>query len=437
MSFKEKIENLFHRNKKKSDDELINEELPEGDVGEISFEDVSTEDEVKTLQKKKIMIVGGVIAVVAIAAVVSNAMTNKKVQQQDRPLSSASIAASPVQALPDKYSDIAKYNKDNEEEKKLRKDEIRGKSDTKTATNGVATNRQQVNSSSNSGTGTGTTKNGEKVVYVRPSNSVSSANSFDKEQQKAEAEAEAKREAMISSSLAFAIASDVANGKSIKEAVNDNINASTVSTEYDNYNDDNFVDYGISYTLNAGTVIPATLLTGITSDVPGGDVVAQIRQDVYDSLTGTHLLIPQGSRLIGTSGQAGSRGNKRIGVIFTRIILPSGVSIILPDQKAIDGVGYPGLEDEYTEHKGAAYGSAFMAALLGAAAQSATGDTSGDDERSPGQEAVAGAVAEILRTGEKFVDRELQKQPTITINPGFQFSVFINQDLNLGEYNDF
>ena len=437
MSFKEKIENLFHRNKKKSDDELINEELPEGDVGEISFEDVSTEDEVKTLQKKKIMIVGGVIAVVAIAAVVSNAMTDKKQQQQDRPLSSASIAASPVQALPDKYSDIAKYNKDNEEEKKLRKDEIRGKSDTKTATNGVATNRQQVNSSSNSGTGTGTTKNGEKVVYVRPSNSVSSANSFDKEQQKAEAEAEAKKEAMISSSLAFSIASDIVNGKSIKEAVNDNINASTVSTEYDNYNDDNFVDYGISYTLNAGTVIPATLLTGITSDVPGGDVVAQIRQDVYDSLTGTHLLIPQGSRLIGTSGQAGSRGNKRIGVIFTRIILPSGVSIILPDQKAIDGVGYPGLEDEYTEHKGAAYGSAFMAALLGAAAQSATGDTSGDDERSPGQEAVAGAVAEILRTGEKFVDRELQKQPTITINPGFQFSVFINQDLNLGEYNDF
>lgn len=437
MSFKEKIENLFHRNKKKSDDELINEEFPENEVGEISFEDVSTEDEVKTLQKKKIMIVGGVIAVVAIAAVVSNAMTDKKQQQQDRPLSSASIAASLVQALPDKYSDIAKYNKDNEEEKKLRKDEIRGKSDTKTATNGVATNRQQVNSSSNSGTGTGTTKNGEKVVYVRPSNSVSSANSFDKEQRKAEAEAEAKREAMISSSLAFAIASDVANGKSIKEAVNDNINASTVSTEYDNYNDDNFVDYGISYTLNAGTVIPATLLTGITSDVPGGDVVAQIRQDVYDSLTGTHLLIPQGSRLIGTSGQAGSRGNKRIGVIFTRIILPSGVSIILPDQKAIDGVGYPGLEDEYTEHKGAAYGSAFMAALLGAAAQSATGDTSGDDERSPGQEAVAGAVAEILRTGEKFVDRELQKQPTITINPGFQFSVFINQDLNLGEYNDF
>lgn len=434
MSFKEKIENLFHRNKKKSDDELINEEFPENEVGEISFEDVSAEDEVKTLQKKKIMIVGGVIAVVAIAAVVSNAMTDKKQQQQDRPLSSASIAASPAQALPDKYSDIAKYNKDSEEEKKLRKDEIRGKSDTKTATNGVATNRQQVNSSSNSGTGTGTTKNGEKVVYVRPSNSVSSANSFDKEQQKAEAEAEAKKEAMISSSLAFSIASDIVNGKSIKEAVNDNINVSNVSTAYDN---SDFIDYGTSYTLNAGTVIPATLLTGITSDVPGGDVVAQIRQDVYDSLTGTHLLIPQGSRLIGISGQAGSRGNKRIGVIFTRIILPSGVSIILPEQKAIDGVGYPGLEDEYTEHKGAAYGSAFMAALLGAAAQSATGDTSGDDERSPGQEAVAGAVAEILRTGEKFVDRELQKQPTITINPGFQFSVFINQDLNLGEYNDF
>ncbi|WP_304152573.1 TrbI/VirB10 family protein [Megamonas hypermegale] len=420
MSFKDKIDKIFH--KKKTDEELINEELPEDDAGEINFEDTSPEEEAKTLQKKKIMLAGGIVLVVAIAAVVSNAMTDKKVQQE-RPLSSASMVASPAQALPDKYSDISKYQKQNEQdEMKQRKDEIRGKSDTRNVkTNNTAQRQQQQTQSSSGG--------GERVVYVDRPSSSSGSSAIDRQAEKERAEAEERRQAMISSSLAFSIASDIASGKSVKQAIDDNINVSDISSSY--------VASSGSYTLNAGTIIPATLLTGITSDVPSGDVVAQIRQDVYDSLTGTHLLIPQGSRLIGTSGAAGSRGNKRIGVIFTRIILPDGNSIALPEQKAIDGVGYPGLEDEYTEHKGAAYGSAFMAALLGAAAQSATGDTSGDDERSPGQEAVAGAVAEILRTGEKFVDRELQKQPTITIQPGFQFSVFINQDLNLGEYNDF
>lgn len=415
MSFKDKIDKIFH--KKKSDEEFINEELPD-DTGEINFEDTSPEEEAKTLQKKKIMLAGGVVLVVAIAAVVSNAMTDKKVQQE-RPLSSASMVASPAQALPDKYSDISKYQEQTkQDEMKQRKDEIRGKSDTRNVKTNNTAQRQQQTQSSSGGS--------ERVVYVDRPSSNSGSNVIDRPAEKERAEEEERKQAMISSSLAFNIASDIASGKSVKQAIDDNINASDTSSSY--------VASSGSYTLNAGTIIPATLLTGITSDVPNGDVVAQIRQDVYDSLTGTHLLIPQGSRLIGTSGSASSRGNKRIGVIFTRIILPSGNSITLPEQKAIDGVGYPGLEDEYTEHKGAAYGSAFMAALLGAAAQSATGDTSGDDERSPGQEAVAGAVVEILRTGEKFVDRELEKQPTITINPGFQFSVFINQDLNLGEY---
>lgn len=419
MSFKDKIDKIFH--KKKSDEEFINEELPD-DTGEINFEDTSPEEEAKTLQKKKIMLAGGVVLVVAIAAVVSNAMTDKKVQQE-RPLSSASMVASPAQALPDKYSDISKYQEQTkQDEMKQRKDEIRGKSDTRNVkTNNTAQRQQQQTQSSSGGS--------ERVVYVDRPSSNSGSNVIDRQAEKERAEEEERKQAMISSSLAFNIASDIASGKSVKQAIDDNINASDTSSSY--------VASSGSYTLNAGTIIPATLLTGITSDVPNGDVVAQIRQDVYDSLTGTHLLIPQGSRLIGTSGSASSRGNKRIGVIFTRIILPSGNSITLPEQKAIDGVGYPGLEDEYTEHKGAAYGSAFMAALLGAAAQSATGDTSGDDERSPGQEAVAGAVAEILRTGEKFVNRELEKQPTITINPGFQFSVFINQDLNLGEYGEY
>ena len=77
-----------------------------------------------------------------------------------------------------------------------------------------------------------------------------------------------------------------------------------------------------------------------------------------------------------------------------------------------------------------------MTALLGAAAQSATGNTSGDDNRSPGQEAVAGAVAEVMETASDLIDRDANIAPTITISPGYQFNIFINQDLLIGEYSE-
>ena len=188
--------------------------------------------------------------------------------------------------------------------------------------------------------------------------------------------------------------------------------------------------------LRAGSVIPATLLTGITSDVPGSDVVAEVRQDVYDSQTGMHLLIPQGSRIIGTSGKAGSRGNARIGVVFNRIILPDGTNIQLPNQNAIDGTGMPGMKDQYTQHSGSIFRSAFLTSILGAAAQSATGNTSGDDNRSPGQEAVSGAVAQVMQAASKLVDRAADQEATITIRPGTAFSIFINQDLMLRDLNE-
>lgn len=181
-------------------------------------------------------------------------------------------------------------------------------------------------------------------------------------------------------------------------------------------------------------MIPATMLTGATSDSPQSDIVAQVRQDVYDSLTGEHLLIPQGTRLIGQSGSAGSRGNKRLGVVFTRIIFPDGRSINLPKQQGIDGAGYPGLKDKYDSHSSTLYRTAFLSAIFAAAAQSATGNTSGTDTRSPGQEAVSGAVADVLRTAKTIVDRDASINPTIEIRPGYRFSVFINQDFALNAY---
>ena len=427
MSIQEKISNIMDRfkRKKQTDDEFDFEtaQTPpdeEKDNGSVDYvEDVP---ETRTIRKKRILLAMGAVAVFITAAVVSKTFFDEKKQAPERPLSTANAAYNPAQGLPDNYADIAKYQQQaNKDAKRKELDQVRANSQSPANTKPKAQKVQTVD-----------TRNvPERVQTVRtvsaPVSRVPSASSSNAD--RAAREAEKEREAIINSALAFS-ASAIASGEDIpaSAAYTTTNNSTYYPSDYEEAQD---------YTLNAGTVIPATLLTGITSDVPGGDVVAQIRQDVYDSLTGTHLLIPQGSRLIGTSGAAKSRGNKRMEVIFSRIILPNGMSLMLPEQRAIDGTGYPGLEDQYTEHKGAAYGSAFMAALLGAAAQSATGDTSGDDERSPGQEAVSGAVAQILRTGEKFVDRELEKQPTIEISPGFQFSVFINQDLLIGEYHDY
>ena len=106
----------------------------------------------------------------------------------------------------------------------------------------------------------------------------------------------------------------------------------------------------------------------------------------------------------------------------------------LPDQKAIDGTGFPGLRDKYDDHASTLYRTAFLGALLAAAAQSSTGNSSGYDSRSPGQEAVSGAVAEVLDTAHTIVERDANMAPTITITPGAQFSVFINADIALMEY---
>ncbi len=424
MSLIDKIKDKYKLNLRKKDEDAEIEELTGAtDAGNIDFvEDVP---ETKTLRKKRIMMVIGAVVVFIVGTILSKTFFDKPVNtQQEKPLSTAAKSQSPVSAIPDKYSDIAKY----QEQAKQNKDDIRAKSESSLNTKPSTTTTKQNQLASSNSDVKASTQPQQTAAVVRPVTVSSSASN--KEAQKANEEAMARHNAMVNSSLAFDIASDIAQGNPI----NNPNNNSPQQAFYANTTNTN--DFG-TYALNAGTIIPATLLTGITSDVPGGDVVAQVRQDVYDSLTGTHLLIPQGSRLIGTSGAAKSRGNKRMEVIFTRIILPNNVSLALPQQRAIDGVGYPGVEDEYTEHKGSAYSSAFMAAILGAVAQSATGDTSGDDTRSPGQEAVSGAVAEILRTGEKFVDRELEKQPTITINPGFQFSVFINQDILIGEYLDY
>jgi type IV secretion system protein TrbI len=178
--------------------------------------------------------------------------------------------------------------------------------------------------------------------------------------------------------------------------------------------------------LQAGSVIPAALITGIRSDLPGL-VTAQVTQNVYDSPTGRILLIPQGSRLIGDYDADVAFGQSRILLAWNRLILPDGRSITLERQPASDPRGFAGLQDGANYHWGGVLKAALVSTLLGVGSELGSGNDS-DLARAVRR----GTQDSINRAGEQIVSRELNVRPTLTIRPGFPVRVLVSRDLVLG-----
>jgi type IV secretory pathway VirB10-like protein len=455
-------------------DSYSDEETPED--GDIVIPDDEDDEgsQAKMLRRKHILLAAGAVLFVGAGAMAYSSMnpTTAGGNKEAKKSLSQNVAQTQDTDLPTKYSDISKYQKNGKNSN--------GKTSAAGATNGQATppssgygNGTSSSSSSPSSSGSSNrTYNTQQPAVSRSSAPRASASApsavaapratatvtsspapaqpqmsaEEKAALKAEQDAKKAESDAMNSSIAFKIAQTVtqavtgAGTAQAAEPKAPGASSFNVTPYAQNFVDSSYSEFGggsgSMYTLQAGTVIPATLQTGITSDSPNGDCIAIVRQDVYDSLTGTHLLIPQGAKIIGKYGESGARGNHRIGVAFSRIILPDGRSINLPNQNAIDGTGMPGLAEKYTNHTGSLFKTAFMTALLGSAAQSATGNTSGDDNRSPGQEAVSGAVAQVMQTASQILNREGNTSPTITISPGHAFNIFINQDLSLGEYDE-
>ena len=179
--------------------------------------------------------------------------------------------------------------------------------------------------------------------------------------------------------------------------------------------------------LQAGSVIPAALITGIRSDLPGL-VTAQVTQNVYDSPTGRILLIPQGSRLIGDYDADVAFGQSRILLAWNRLILPDGRSIVLERQPASDPRGFAGLQDGTNYHWGGVLKAALVSTLLGVGSELGSGNDS-DLARAVRR----GTQDSINRAGEQIVSRELNVRPTLTIRPGFPVRVLVTRDLILGD----
>ena len=186
------------------------------------------------------------------------------------------------------------------------------------------------------------------------------------------------------------------------------------------------------YQVMAGTIIPAALVTGINSDLPG-QVIANVTEAVYDTATGRFLLIPQGSRLIGRYDSQVSFGQRRVLLVWTRLILPDTSSISLDRLPGIDPAGYAGLEDGVDWQWDRILAGAALSTLLGVGAELAAPDRSGSD----GKVIIAtrqSAQDTVNQVGQEITKRNVSIQPTLTIRPGFPMRVMVNKDLILRPY---
>ena len=187
------------------------------------------------------------------------------------------------------------------------------------------------------------------------------------------------------------------------------------------------------YVVQAGTVIPAALITGIRSDLPGL-ITAQVTEPIYDTPTGRTRLVPQGARLIGTYDSQVSFGQSRVLLVWTRLILPNGRSIVLERQPGTDPAGYAGLEDQVDNHWKELIGAAALSTLLAVGTEVNSGSDTGSTNNAIVQALRRGAGDSINQAGQQVVRRNLNIQPTLTIRPGFPVRVIVNRDLVLEPY---
>jgi type IV secretory pathway VirB10-like protein len=182
------------------------------------------------------------------------------------------------------------------------------------------------------------------------------------------------------------------------------------------------------YTLTAGTVIAGGLITGIRSDLTGL-VTAQITENVFDSATGRILLVPQGARLIGKYDSVVAYGQKRVLVVWQRIVMPDGSSLGLDNVPASDASGFSGLADRVDAHGWALLKGALISTLLGV----------GSELQFSGQNGLVQAIRQsgqqnVAHVGDQLTSKTLNVQPTISIRPGTPVRLVVQKDLILAPW---
>ncbi|WP_259216287.1 TrbI/VirB10 family protein [Shewanella baltica] len=185
------------------------------------------------------------------------------------------------------------------------------------------------------------------------------------------------------------------------------------------------------FELNVGTIIPAALISGMNSDLPGA-LIAQVTQNVYDSATGKHLLIPQGAKLYGVYDSNVSYGQSRAVSAWTRINYPDGTRLNLGGMGGMDVEGYSGFEDQVDNHYWKTFGNAALLGMISGATQAGISE---DSRNSDTKSAIAdGVTQQFAQTGSTLIQKNLDVQPTIKIRPGYKFNIMVNKDIMLTPY---
>ncbi|WP_273772519.1 IncP-type conjugal transfer protein TrbI [Brucella intermedia] len=184
------------------------------------------------------------------------------------------------------------------------------------------------------------------------------------------------------------------------------------------------------YELKRGSVIPATLITGINSDLPGC-ITAQVSQHVFDSATGHRLLIPQGTRLLGRYDSKVSFGQSRVLVIWTDLIFPNGSTLQIGGMAGTDAEGYGGFNDKVDRKWLQTFGSAILTAVIGTGTDMAIPhDRNALGSASSAEDAARRSFADTFgRLADRTIQRNMDVQPTLAIRPGYKFNILVDQDI--------
>lgn len=185
-----------------------------------------------------------------------------------------------------------------------------------------------------------------------------------------------------------------------------------------------------AFEAKAGTIIPAILMTGIQSDLPG-TIIAKVRQNVYDTASGNYLLVPQGTTLIGTYDSQVAFGQSRVLIAWSRLIFPNGTSFDLLGMPGTDLAGRSGLHDQVDNHYMRIFGSSMMLSIFGAAGQLSQPQTNNGQQLST-QQILYGAIGQQMsQTAAQMMEKNLNIQPTLNIRQGAKFNVLLTRDLVL------
>jgi type IV secretion system protein VirB10 len=182
------------------------------------------------------------------------------------------------------------------------------------------------------------------------------------------------------------------------------------------------------YTLFAGTILPCVLTQGINSDLPG-QIGCMISENVYDTVTGHTLLLPQGTKAIGTYDSRIAYGQSRVLIVWTRLLRPDGGTLSLEGMPGVDLSGYAGVSGKVNNHYLRLLGGVVLGSLIGATAQIAVGANS----QNPSFAALAmqGAGQNINEAGQQITRKNLSIQPTIEVPPGGRLNIFATKDIVL------